>query len=273
MPELPEVEVTMRGIRPALMGSKIVSVWHDDKKLREEFDDAALKSLEGQDVAEVKRRAKYILVKTSGGTLIIHLGMTGHLSVLQQPEDRKKHDHFELKLANGTLIRYNDSRRFGLIACVKKGEDPYASKYLKDLGPEPLEDGFTPEYLFERLSKIHKSIKQALMDAAVVVGVGNIYASEVLFLSRISPLRKACEVTRKECGLLCANIKKTLASSIEKGGTTIINFQGADGKLGYFVQNLKVYGHAGEKCGACGHEILQITQGQRSTFYCPHCQQ
>lgn len=276
MPELPEVEVTMRGIKPALMDTVINAVWFDDKKLREPFS-PDLEKLAGARVLDVKRRAKYIVVTTSQGSLLIHLGMTGHLSVLRVPSDlsensRKLHDHFELVLNNGVVIRYNDSRRFGLIHYYAQGESPYEGEYLKDLGPEPLEDDFTADYLFEVLSKRKKAVKLAIMDAKVVVGVGNIYASEVLFLSHINPKRRSCSLSKAECELLCKEIKTTLARSIEKGGTTIINFQGADGKMGYFVQDLNVYGHAGKSCPVCGNTILQEVIGQRSTYYCPVCQ-
>lgn len=276
MPELPEVEVTMRGIKPALKDAVINTVWFDDKKLREPFS-LDLKNLEGAAVLDVKRRAKYIVVKTTQGSLLIHLGMTGHLSVLRAPSDlcessRKLHDHFELVLDNGVVIRYNDSRRFGLIHYYPQNESPYEGEYLKDLGPEPLEDDFSPVYLFDALSKRKKAVKLAIMDARVVVGVGNIYASEVLFLSRINPNRGSNTITQAECELLCSEIKTTLARSIEKGGTTIINFQGADGKMGYFVQDLNVYGHAGKPCPVCGSTILQEVIGQRSTYYCPVCQ-
>lgn len=276
MPELPEVEVTMRGIKPALKDTVINAVWFDDKRLREPFS-PDLKRLEGAVVLDVKRRAKYIVVKTSQGSLLIHLGMTGHLSMLKDPSDlsessRKLHDHFELALNNGIVIRYNDSRRFGLIHYYPQDESPYEGDYLRDLGPEPLEDDFTADYLYGALSKRKKAVKLAIMDARVVVGVGNIYASEVLFLSRINPKRRACSLSKAECELLCREIKKTLARSIEKGGTTIINFQGADGKMGYFVQDLNVYGHAGKPCPVCANTILQEVIGQRSTYYCPVCQ-
>ncbi len=271
MPELPEVEVTMRGIRPEMLHEKIKKIWYDDKKLREPFS-KELHFLEGARIDEVGRRAKYIVVKTAHGSLIIHLGMTGHLSILKDAQERKKHDHFEVELEDGVIIRYNDARRFGLIAYLAPDQDPETSRYLKDLGPEPLSEAFNATYLHNALKKHQKAVKQSVMDAAVVVGVGNIYASEVLFLSKIDPRRKACSLTFAECERLVEAIKVTLAHSIEKGGTTIINFQGADGKLGYFVQDLKVYGHAGEPCKECGTVIESVLLGQRSTYFCPHCQ-
>ena len=271
MPELPEVEVTMRGIRPEMLHERIKKIWYDDKKLREPFS-KDLHLIEGAKIDEVGRRAKYIVIKTAQGSLIIHLGMTGHLSILKKAQERKKHDHFEFELEDGVIIRYNDARRFGLIAYICQDQDPEKSRYLKDLGPEPLADDFNAFYLHQALAKHQKAVKQAIMDASVVVGVGNIYASEVLFLARIDPRRKACSLTLNECEKLVAAIKTTLARSIEKGGTTIITFQGADGKLGYFVQELKVYGHSGEPCKECGTTIESVLLGQRNTYFCPHCQ-
>lgn len=271
MPELPEVEVTMRGIRPALSGAVITDVWTDGMKLREPVSPDVDQLIDAR-VGALERRAKYILLRTDHGTLIIHLGMSGHLSVLSEPGPRIKHDHFEITLDSGTVIRMNDARRFGLLAFVPKGQDPLKSKWLADLGPEPLGASFTPDVLHEALSKRYCSIKQAIMDQQVVVGVGNIYASEVLFLSGILPKRRACDVTLKECALLCQNIKTTLNEAIAKGGTTIRTFQGADGKMGYFVQNLNVYGHKGEPCPHCGNPIEEEVIGQRSTYFCSHCQ-
>lgn len=271
MPELPEVEVTMRGIRPALENAVITDVWTDGMKLREPIPNELDRLIDSK-VEGLSRRAKYILLKTSAGTLVIHLGMSGHLSVLASPGPRIKHDHFELTLDSGTVIRLNDARRFGLLGYVPPGEDPLASKWLCGLGPEPLGSGFTAQGLFEALSKHRCTVKQAIMDQEVVVGVGNIYASEVLFLSGVRPDRRACDVTLDECEKLCAHIRETLKAAIAKGGTTIHTFQGADGKMGYFVQDLNVYGHKGEPCARCGTPIEEKTIGQRSTYFCPRCQ-
>lgn len=271
MPELPEVEVTKRGIEPYLKDAVITDVYFDDKKLREPFNSNLYNLVDGE-VLSVERRAKYILIHTSKGTLLLHLGMTGHLRIISDGREREIHDHFEFSLDNGHTIRLNDTRRFGLVLYFAPNENPFDSPYLNALGPEPLGDEFSSEYLYNALHKKKKAIKQALMDASVVVGVGNIYASEVLFASHISPLRLANTVTKKECDLLTKCIIATLKESISKGGTTIRDFSGADGKMGYFVQNLFVYGHAGEQCKVCGTKIETLVQGQRSTFYCPHCQ-
>ncbi len=271
MPELPEVEVTRRGIEGALLRATFVSIRHDGKKLREPYPER-LEELVGGKVYEVGRCSKYILVRTDKGTLLIHLGMTGHLRVLDRDEEFGKFDHFEIKLNNGKAIRLNDMRRFGLIGFIPPGADEKDDPHLKGLGPEPLSADFTAKGLHEALSNRKIPIKQALMDGRAVVGVGNIYASEVLFESGISPQRKACDVSLAECKKLVPIIQEILSASIEKGGTTIRDFEGADGKMGYFVQNLKVYGRKGEPCLKCGCKIEHIVQGQRSTYFCPKCQ-
>lgn len=271
MPELPEVEVTKRGVSKALLNHKIVEVYVGDKKLRVPMT-PELKLLEGASVQKLERRGKYIIVFTDKGSLIIHLGMTGHLQIIESNTEMALHDHFEMKLDSGLSVRYNDTRRFGLLVYIAPGEDPYAYPMIASLGPEPLEDSFTPEVLLERLKSRKSSLKQALMDSKIVVGVGNIYASETLFLSKISPERKANSLSKEEASLLVKNIKEVLAASIESGGTTIRDFEGADGKPGYFVQKLNVYGHEGEPCKVCGTPITRIVQGQRATYFCSKCQ-
>jgi formamidopyrimidine-DNA glycosylase len=271
MPELPEVEVTKRGIEKPLLNAIISSIYFDDKSLRQPFS-PELKKLVNAQVLKIERRAKYIVITTTNGYLVLHLGMTGHLRVLDHETPMDTHDHFEIGLKSGTFIRYNDIRRFGLVLYFDKTKDPYQCEPLKSLGPEPFAKEFTSEYLYSRLNRLKKSIKQALMDNSIVVGVGNIYASEVLFLTRISPLTPSNKITRKQCEALVEQIPLLLKESIKKGGTTIRDFSGADGKLGYFVQNLYVYGHEGEPCKVCGTRIESTVQGQRSTFYCPHCQ-
>lgn len=271
MPELPEVEVTKRGIEKTLLNSVIKKVYFDDKSLRKPFSKDLYK-LEGSTVTDISRRGKYIVITTDKGYLLLHLGMTGHLRVLDENEPMQLHDHFEVVTISGKAVRLNDIRRFGLVLYFPLDNSPYVNEPLKNLGPEPFSDDFNADYLFKKLNCLKKSVKQALMDNAVVVGVGNIYASEVLFASKISPERKANKVTEKECEILVSKIRKILSESIKKGGTTIRDFSGADGKLGYFVQNLFVYGHEGEPCKICNTPIKSIVQGQRSTFFCPHCQ-
>ena len=271
MPELPEVEVTMRGIRPYLNHHTIKDVAFSEFKLREPFD-PRLHDLRGAYVQEVERRGNYILVRTDGGTVIIHLGMTGHLKVQHEQDPRVKHDHFAFYLDDGHVIRLNDQRRFGLVRFVPPELDPMADKHLKDLGPEPLSAAFSGAYLHQALKRIKGPIKPALMNARIVVGVGNIYASESLFTAGIHPESAACAVPEEQCEKLAQIIKETLQHSIAQGGTTIRDFSGADGKPGYFVQELKVYGKAGQHCPRCGGTIEKIVQGQRSTFFCPDCQ-
>ena len=271
MPELPEVEVTKRGIEAPLLNSKIKSVYFDDKSLRKPFS-KDLYNLVNSTVTDISRRAKYIVITTTKGYLLIHLGMTGHLRVLDAGIKRELHDHFDITTEDNKVVRLNDIRRFGLVLYFPLESSPYVNEPLKSLGPEPFSDDFNADYLYSRLQRIKKSIKQALMDNSIVVGVGNIYASEILFECKISPIRLANKVTKKECNLLVEETVKILKASIEKGGTTIRDFSGADGKLGYFVQNLSVYGHLDEPCKVCGQKIKSIVQGQRTTYFCPHCQ-
>lgn len=272
MPELPEVEVTKMGITPSLLHSQITDIFIGNKSLRVPLSND-LKNLVGKSVTAIKRRGKYIVVFfDDDSSIIIHLGMTGHLKVLDKDEPLVLHDHLRLYLNNNKTITLNDARRFGLVIYVPKGQNPYDNKFLKVLGVEPFSDEFNAAYLKEKFAKKTIAIKTAIMDSHIVVGVGNIYACESLFLSKINPKTPCNKVSQKRLLLLVDIIKDLLEKSIAKGGTTIRDFSGADGKPGYFVQNLNVYGHKGEKCKICGHEIVSITQGQRSTFYCPCCQ-
>lgn len=271
MPELPEVEVTKEGVSGFLLHHKIVDVYMDGLPLRQPMSPDLLK-LKGAMVESIARRGKYIVVRTTQGHLIIHLGMTGHLSVVTSDTPRDKHDHFELKLDTGRIVRFNDTRRFGLLLYVPLCDDPLQHKVLAELGPEPMEPEFTAEVLLDRLKKRSCSIKQALMNSHVVVGIGNIYANEVLFSSNIHPERMARDINLQEAKTLVKNIKSTLLSAIMSGGTTIRDFEGPDGHHGYFVQSLQVYGKGGEPCPKCGTTIEHIVQGGRSTYFCPKCQ-
>lgn len=271
MPELPEVEVTKRGIAGVLLNHVITDIFKGEKALREPMS-PELVTLKGKSIVSVERRAKYIIIRTDGPALIIHLGMTGHMQIIQSSKPRVLHDHFEIMLDSGMSVRYNDTRRFGLVHFVPEGEDPFESPLLKNLGPEPFDPSLDAAELLRRLSRRSCSVKQAIMDPKVLVGVGNIYASETLFLSRILPERKANSLSEAEAECLLKNIREVLSESIASGGTTIRDFEGADGKPGYFVQKLKVYGHAGEKCPVCGNAIHSIVLGGRSAFFCPVCQ-
>lgn len=269
MPELPEVEVTKRGLANKLLNRKIVKVLIHNKKLRFPIPDEIVE-MEQSTVLQLSRRSKYIFIETEKGTAILHLGMTGHLRVDDCTAPLKKHDHYEFILDNNEVLRYNDPRRFG--ALLWTSGDPNLLPIISMLGVEPLTNEFTASYLLEKLIKRKISIKQALMDNKVVVGVGNIYANEVLFACRIDPQREACTITHIESEKLVGQIKETLANSILQGGTTIRDYAQVDGKPGYFVQNLKIYGRNGQKCVECGNKVMSIRQGQRSTFYCPYCQ-
>ena len=272
MPELPEVEVTRRGLAPVLCGAVITAVYAGEHDLREPLPREELRALVGARIDEVGRRGKYLLIYSERGTLLVHLGMTGYFRVVPEGTERILHDHFELSLNSGRCVRLNDARRFGLVAVVPPGVDPLTDRHLAALGPEPLAEGFDGPCLQRRLSARRVPIKQALMDCRVVVGVGNIYASEALFRAGISPLRPANALSAREYQVLCECIAAVLTESIASGGTTIRDFSGADGRPGYFVHQLRVYGHAGEPCPACGTAIASQVLGQRSTFYCPHCQ-
>lgn len=270
MPELPEVEVTRRGISHVLLNAKIVRVIHDDKKLREPYTEN-IQDIEGGTIYAVDRRAKYIIVRTDKGSLILHLGMSGHLHISSDSK-LQKHDHFELVLDNEKNVILNDTRRFGLVLYVPADQEPLEDRHLKDLGPEPFDEKFNAHYLLSKFKGKKKTIKQTLMDGEIVVGVGNIYASEILFASKILPMRTASSITEREAELIVEHTRRILKESILNGGTTIRDFEGVDGQKGYFVQNLFVYGHEGKPCKLCGSAIEMVTLGQRSTYYCPKCQ-
>ncbi len=270
MPELPEVETTRRGIAPHIKGEKVCDVIVRHHQLRWPIPRGLKKKLTGHKINSVKRRAKYLLLGFEHGTLILHLGMSGSLRIIKAATAAEKHDHMDIVLNNGKALRLTDPRRFGAVLWTK--DAPGEHELLNHLGPEPLSDDFTSELLYQLSRKRKSSIKQFIMDGKVVVGVGNIYASESLFLAGISPKRIANKVSKARYERLTSAIKQVLAAAIEQGGTTLRDFVGGDGKPGYFAQQLNVYGRAGEPCRVCGKEIKQVVQGQRSTFYCPHCQ-
>lgn len=270
MPELPEVETTCRGISPHIKNNIITKIVVRNRNLRWPIPTGLNIKLKNQKIISVTRRAKYLLVKTKVGTLIIHLGMSGSLRILPTTEAIEKHDHFEIQFKNGICLRLRDPRRFGSVLWTKN--DPLKHKLLINLGPEPLVNEFNAELLFEKSRKRKTSIKQFIMNAKIVVGVGNIYASEALFLSKIHPKRLAGKLSKAQSLLLTKAIKKILKQAIKQGGTTLKDFTASDGKPGYFSQKLKVYNRASEPCFTCKKPIKQITLGQRSTFYCSNCQ-
>ena len=268
MPELPEVEVSRLGISPHLVGVEVKSIDVRTPKLRWPIPHQ-LKQLEGQVIRAITRRAKYLLLDVDCGTAIIHLGMSGSLRVLDAPVSHGKHDHVDLFLMNGKVLRYNDPRRFGAWLWCEKGE---CHPVLEKMGPEPLTDDFNDEAISLRAKNKKTTIKQFIMDNKQVVGVGNIYANESLFLSNILPTRTAGSLSPKEWRALVTTIKNVLAKAIEQGGTTLKDFAQADGKPGYFAQELMVYGRAGVPCLECGSLIQEKKIGQRNTFYCRTCQ-
>ncbi len=270
MPELPEVETTLRGLTPHLSGQRIAQVVVRNPQLRWPIPVNLPKILCGQTIHELRRRAKYLLLQCDSGTLILHLGMSGSLRVLPEKTPPEKHDHFDLVLSNGTLMRLRDPRRFG--AVLWHEGDLTLHPLLAKLGPEPLLDNFDAAHLYRATRRRSAAIKQVIMDSHVVVGVGNIYASESLFHAGIRPQLAASKLSLRRCTRLVQTIRETLSASIAQGGSTLRDFVDSNGKPGYFQQSYTVYGRTGEPCRVCGTAIKQIVQGQRSTFYCPHCQ-
>ena len=273
MPELPEVETTLRGIEPYILNQKITQFVIHNCKLRWPVDEKLADLLPGLKVNTVERRGKYILITTELGVLMIHLGMSGNLKVLKQAIPLLKHDHVEIEMSNGYVLRLNDPRRFGSVLWHDLKEGPIQShKLLIKLAPEPLSDEFSADYLYPLINKRKTNIKTLVMNSHLIVGAGNIYANEALFSSAIHPETPANCITKKQCELLVTNIKKVLKQSIEQGGTTLKDFLKPDGKPGYFEQQLNVYGREGQECVTCGTIIEKTVISQRSTFYCPSCQ-
>jgi formamidopyrimidine-DNA glycosylase len=270
VPELPEVETTRRGIEPHVVGRRIQRLLVHDRRLRWPVDLALITAVTGSAIRRAGRRAKYLLLETDAGTLILHLGMSGSLRVLPAITPRIAHDHVDIELDSGQTLRFNDPRRFGSLMFTTG--DPATHPLLRSLAPEPLEDDFNAEYLWKITRRRAVAIKQLIMNARLVVGVGNIYASEALFRARIRPRRQARSLTRAECAKLVRAIKATLAMAVKVGGTTLRDYVGADGNPGYFRQKLYVYERAGSPCRVCGNPVKQFTQGARSTYWCPTCQ-
>lgn len=271
MPELPEVETTRRGIETHLLGRRIRTARVHDARLRWPVTAGLDAALRGQRVLAVERRAKYLLLRLTHGTLIIHLGMSGNLRVLQRQSALRKHDHVELQFESNQSLRLNDPRRFG--SCLYITGDPLQHPLLRELAPEPLEALFDAGYLRRVTHGRRVAIKPLLLNGRLITGVGNIYASEALFRARIRPRRVAGTLKPVECARLVTAIRRVLAAAIRVGGTTLRDYLGADGSPGYFRQKLYVYERAGLPCRRCRTPIRQITQGQRSTYYCPQCQQ
>jgi formamidopyrimidine-DNA glycosylase len=270
MPELPEVETTRRGIKPYVSGQRIVKVIVRERRLRWPVQKGLEHQLCGQQIDKVSRRGKYLLLHTGAGTLIIHLGMSGSLRILPSDTAPQKHDHVDIVLSNQQCLRLRDPRRFGCIFWTTT--DPLQHELLKHLGPEPLSEAFDADYLYTSSRKRKVAVKQLIMNSHIVVGVGNIYANEALFLAGIRPGLAAGRISKPRYQQLVNAIKTVLSNAIQQGGTTLRDFIASDGNPGYFQLQLNVYGRSGEPCPRCGAAIKSVHQGQRATYYCPKCQ-
>ncbi len=278
MPELPEVEITRRGLLP-LIDQTVTQVVIRNASMRWPIPAHLPQTLHGKKLLSLTRRAKYILADfgdtlgdriVPAGTLLLHLGMSGRICLLERNYPPEKHDHFDILFGDGRVLRLRDPRRFG--AVLWAGEQPQQHMLISVLGPEPLEDGFDAQYLHATIRTRNSAIKVTIMDSHLVVGVGNIYASESLFRARIHPETPAKQLTLKQCQRLVSEIKATLNDSLNAGGSSLRDFFGADGNPGYFQQEYFVYGRTGEPCKVCAGPIKNIRLGQRSTFYCEKCQ-
>ena len=269
MPELPEVETTRLGIAPYLVGRNVSGLVVRQRRLRWPIPKILIRTLPGQRIESVQRRAKYLLVNTGAGSAVLHLGMSGSLRVLDANIAPGTHDHYDWQLDSGHVLRYTDPRRFGCLLWQAAGT---THELLAGLGPEPLDAAFDGDHLWRRSRGRSASVKTFVMDQAIVVGVGNIYAAEALFAAGIHPRRKAGAVSRERYHRLVEAIRRILEHAIRRGGTTLRDFISPDGVPGYFEQELFVYGRAGQPCRNCGTPIRAITLGQRSTFYCARCQ-
>jgi formamidopyrimidine-DNA glycosylase len=271
MPELPEVETTRRGLAPALEGRRIVALAVRERRLRWPLATGLGRTLSGQQIMRVERRAKYLLLRCERGTLLLHLGMSGSLRIVRPPLPAvQAHEHFDLALEDGAALRYHDPRRFGCALWLTG--DPFAHALLRDLGPEPLGEGFDAGYLHALARGRRAAVKSFLMDGRVVVGVGNIYASEALFLAGIDPRRAAGRVALPRYESLVVAVRQVLGEAIEKGGTTLRDYVNGAGEPGWFGLSLRVYGRTGEPCPVCAAPVRRFVLGQRSTFLCPRCQ-
>lgn len=270
MPELPEVETTRRGITPHVQGRTVTEVVVRESRLRWPVPEQLAPAVIGRQVVTIGRRGKYLLLEFGTGTAIWHLGMSGSLRVLTEAAPPGKHDHIDWTLDSGVVLRFNDPRRFGALLWTEAPVLEHA--LLAHLGPEPLDELFDADYLWARTRRRAQAIKTLIMDARIVVGVGNIYANEALFNSGIRPARPAGKLTRAECVRLVAAIKAILAYAIERGGTTLRDFVGGDGKPGYFQQELQVYDRGGANCRSCAGLLMETRLGNRQTVYCRQCQ-
>ena len=269
MPELPEVETTRRGVAPHSLGRVISSIIVREPRLRWPVPEELAAVLAGQTITAVERRAKYLLFHTAAGSLLVHLGMSGSLRVVAPAQAPARHDHIDIQLRSGPSLRFHDPRRFGCFLWLQPDE---IHPLLSHLGPEPLSAEFNGDLLYRRSRGRSGPVKNFIMDGKVVVGVGNIYANEVLFLSGVHPHRPAGRISRARYEVVAQNIKQVLTSAIRQGGTTLRDFVGGDGKPGYFALQLFVYGRAGEPCRRCGGPLRERRLSQRTTVFCVACQ-
>ena len=269
MPELPEVETSCRGIAPHIEGETISSIIIRNRKLRWPVSLDVDEQLPGATVTSVGRRAKYLLINTTNGTAIMHLGMSGSVYIVDVGTAAGVHDHIDIEFAHGKALRLTDPRRFG---SLHWSDDPLQHELIRELGPEPLSDAFDGKYLWSKSRSRKVAVKQFVMNAHIVVGVGNIYASESLFIAGIHPKRAAGRIALPRYKNLARAIKGVLERAIKAGGTTLRDFYGSDGQAGYFSQQLEVYDREDEECRICATPITAIVQGQRSTYYCRSCQ-
>lgn len=269
MPELPEVETTRLGIAPHLVGRRVAGVVLRRTSLRWPIPPQISEELPGQRIEAVRRRAKYLLLDAQSGSAILHLGMSGRLRILESATPADKHDHVDVQLDDGRLLRLTDPRRFGAVLWQPIGQ---THELLVKLGPEPLSTEFDVNYLMRRAQGRSAPVKHFLMDQHIVVGVGNIYAAEALFRAGIHPAKAAGRISKARWERLVVTIKAVLGEAIERGGTTLRDFLRPDGEPGYFEQELFVYGRAGAACKQCGSLLRAADWGQRATVYCPRCQ-
>lgn len=270
MPELPEVETTLKGIKPFILGQKITNLIIRQPRLRWDLPQNLTKLLQNQTLQALTRRGKYLLFRFSAGTLILHLGMSGRLCVLKKDSPYGKHDHVDIFFNHLTILRYTDPRRFGAILFTPN--NPLVHPLLSKIGPEPLSRTFNSTYLSKRAKRHRLAIKSFIMDSKIIAGLGNIYATEALFIARIHPLKPANDLSKQEHTNLVRAIKTVLKLAIKKGGTTLRDFKQSDGKPGYFRMELQVYGRQGKPCPRCHVSLQQLRITGRSTVYCKQCQ-
>lgn len=270
MPELPEVETTRRGLAPHLINQRIRTAVVRNPALRVPVPRGLARRLEGATISSVERRGKYLLIGCGKGTLIVHLGMSGRLWLVDAGAKAGAHDHFDLVLESGRIVRLRDPRRFGLV--VWQERNPLEHPLLASIGPEPLSSDFSGAWLYEATRNRSAAVKLVLMDSHVIAGVGNIYASEALFRAGINPKLPARRIGRGRYDTLALRIRETLEAAIKAGGSTLRDYVGGDGQAGYFQDEHLVYGRGGEPCRTCGAPIREFRQGARATFYCPACQ-